>query len=39
MQVTAVAAGSFKVTVGNVSGGSLSEAIVLNYAVFKSAAS
>ena len=39
IQVTAVAAGSFKVTVGNVSGGALSEAIVLNYAVFKSAAS
>jgi hypothetical protein len=39
VQVTAVAAGSFKVTVGNVSGGSLSQAIVLNYAVIKAAAS
>ena len=37
--VSAVAAGSFKVTVGNLSGGSLSQAIVLNYAVIKSAAS
>jgi hypothetical protein len=39
VQVTAVAAGSFKITVGNVSGGSLSEAIVLNYNVLKGAAS
>ena len=37
--VSAVAAGSFKITVGNLSGGSLSQAIVLNYAVIKSAAS
>ena len=37
--VSAVAVGSFKVTVGNLSGGSLSQAIVLNYAVIKSAAS
>ena len=37
--VSAVAAGSFKITVSNVSGGALSQAIVLNYAVTKSAAS
>ncbi len=37
--VSTVAAGSFKISVGNLSGGSLSEAIVLNYAVLKGAAS
>ena len=37
--VSAGAAGSFKITVSNVSGGALSQAIVLNYAVTKSAAS
>ena len=37
--VSAVAAGSFEITVSNVSGGALSQAIVLNYAVTKSAAS
>ena len=39
VQASAIAAGSFKVTVGNVSGGALSEAIVLNYNVIKGAAS
>ncbi len=37
--VSTVAAGSFKISVGNLSGGSLSEAIVLNYNVIKGAAS
>jgi len=37
--VSTVAAGSFKISVGNLSGGSLSEAIVLNFAVLKGAAS
>jgi hypothetical protein len=35
VNVDAVAAGSFKITVGNVSAGSLGEAIVLNFAVIK----
>lgn len=34
-----IAAGSFKVTVSNVSGGSLSEAIVINYVALKGASS
>jgi hypothetical protein len=38
IQATAVAAGSFKVTVRNISGGPLSEAIVLNFAVIKAVA-
>ena len=33
--VSAIAAGSFGITVTNVSGGSLSEAIVLNYKIIK----
>ncbi len=33
--VDAVAAGSFKITVGNHSAGSLGEALVLNYAIIK----
>ena len=37
--VSTVAAGSFKVTVGNLSGGSLSQAIVVNYALIKGASS
>ncbi len=37
--VSTVAAGSFKISVGNLSGGSLSQAIVLNFAVFKGASS
>ena len=39
VQCSAVAAGSFKVTDGNVSGGSLSQAIVINFAVIKGASS
>ena len=39
VNVSAVAAGSFKVTVGNLSGGSLSQAIVINYALIKGASS
>ena len=35
VQANTIAAGSFKVTVSNVSGGSLSEAIVLNYKIIK----
>jgi hypothetical protein len=38
VQTTAVAAGSFGISVKNVSGGSLSQAIVLNFAVIKAAA-
>ena len=34
-----MAAGSFKVTVSNVSGGNLSEAIVINFVAFKGASS
>ena len=37
--VSTVASGSFKISVGNLSGGSLCDAIVLNYAVLKGAAS
>ena len=37
--VSAVAAGSFKVTVGNLSGGSVSQAIVLNVVLLKGASS
>ena len=37
--VSAIAAGSFKVTVTNVSGGSLSEAIVINFVALKGASS
>jgi len=36
--VTAVAAGSFDLTLGNVSGGSLSQAVVINFVVIKAAA-
>ena len=35
VQANTIAAGSFKITVSNVSGGSLSEAIVLNYKIIK----
>jgi hypothetical protein len=38
-QANTVAAGSFKITVANLSAGSLSEAIVLTFIVFKAAAS
>ena len=37
--VSTVAAGSFKISVGNLSGGSLSEAIVINFALIKGASS
>jgi hypothetical protein len=37
--VTAIAAGSFEITVTNVSGGSLSEAIVINFVALKGASS
>ena len=37
VDVTAVAAGSFRIQVGNVSAGSLSEALVLNFGVIKGA--
>ena len=37
--VSAVAAGSFKITVTNVSGSSLSEAVVINFVVLKGSAS
>ena len=37
--VSAVAAGSFKITITNVSGGSLSEAVVINFGLFKGSAS
>jgi hypothetical protein len=37
--VAAVAAGSFDVSVGNVSGGSLSQAIVINFVLLKGASS
>lgn len=36
--VTAMAAGSFDLTLGNVSGGSLSQAVVINFVVIKAAA-
>ena len=36
--VTAVAAGSFRITISNVSTGSLSQSLVLNFAVIKSVA-
>jgi hypothetical protein len=39
VQANTIAAGSFKITVSNVSAGALSEAIVLSYAIFKAAAS
>ena len=35
VQANTIAAGSFKITVSNVSGGSLSEAIVLKYCIIK----
>lgn len=38
LQVDAVAAGSFRVAVTNITGGNLSEAIVLSFAVFKAVA-
>lgn len=38
VQANLIADGSFKITVSNVSAGSLSEAIVLNYAIIKAAA-
>ena len=37
--VSAIAAGSFEITVTNVSGGSLSEAIVINFVALKGASS
>lgn len=37
--VSAVAAGSFDITISNVSGGNLTEALVLNYVIIKGAAS
>ena len=36
--VTAIAAGSFDLTLGNVSGGSLSQSVVINFLVLKAAA-
>jgi len=39
VQANTIAAGSFKVTVGNVSGGALAEAIVLNFVALKGASS
>ena len=39
VQSSAVAAGSFKVTVWNVSGGSLSQAIVINFVALKGSSS
>ena len=39
VQANTLAAGSFKITVGNVSGGSLGEAIVLNFVALKGASS
>ena len=39
VQANTLAAGSFAITVSNVSGGSLGEAIVLNYVVIKGATS
>jgi hypothetical protein len=39
VQANTIAAGSFKITVANLSAGSLSEAIVLTFIVFKAAAS
>ena len=37
VQANTLAAGSFKITVGNVSGGALGEAIVLNFVALKGA--
>ena len=39
VQANTIAAGSFKITVGNVSGGALAEAIVLNFVALKGASS
>lgn len=39
VQANSIAAGSFAITVSNASAGSLGEAIVLTYAIFKAAAS
>jgi hypothetical protein len=39
IDVVAVSAGSFRLKITNTSGGSLSEAIVINFAVFKAVAS
>ena len=39
VQANSLAAGSFKITVANVSAGSLSEAIVLNFVALKGASS
>ena len=39
VSANAIAAGSFAITVSNVSGGSLSEAIVINYVALKGASS
>ena len=39
VQANTLAAGSFKITVGNVSGGPLAEAIVLNFVALKGASS
>jgi hypothetical protein len=38
VQVDAVGAGSFRVAIGNMTGGSLSEALVLNFVVIKAVA-
>jgi len=39
VQANTIAAGSFKISVGNVSGGALAEAIVLNFVALKGASS
>ena len=39
VSANSIAAGSFKITVSNVSGGSLSEAIVINFVALKGASS
>ena len=39
VNIAAVAAGSFDISVGNVSGGSLSQAIVINFVLLKGASS
>lgn len=39
IQVSLVAAGSFRVTIGNMSAGSLTEAIVINFVIIKGASS
>jgi hypothetical protein len=39
VQANSIAAGSFKITISNVSAGNLGEAIVLNYVALKGASS